>query len=315
MQRRRAHAAGHVDDRDERLGLQGGGHRQLLVALVRGLQGPRGRRLVRAGDPLPRRARPAEHPAGRLLPAGERLHVGRVLVADRSDAQHRLHRGRLPRRRRAPHRSEGRPLHDVDAHRARSPLPGSPTTPAYLASDTWQFACPWTGVVARRIASSRTTSPGHPRYRPSMRFAPTDVGFIADPYRDYEELRRSAPVVYDEATDHWLISRYARRRRAPARSPVRPHLPPHVVPRGDGQADAAGLARAVLGPDQRRDPGHGAARPHPRAQARRRRRSRPGSSSPSGPASTRSSTGCSTRWRAPESSTCCRRWPSRSRSS
>ncbi len=42
-----------------------------------------------------------------------------------------------------------------------------------------------------------------------MRFAPTDVGFIADPYRDYDELRRSAPVVYDEATDHWLISRYA----------------------------------------------------------------------------------------------------------
>jgi cytochrome P450 len=41
-----------------------------------------------------------------------------------------------------------------------------------------------------------------------MRFAPTDVGFIGDPYPDYEELRRSAPVVYDEATDHWLISRY-----------------------------------------------------------------------------------------------------------
>jgi cytochrome P450 len=41
-----------------------------------------------------------------------------------------------------------------------------------------------------------------------MRFAPTDVGFIADPYRDYEELRRSAPVAYDEATDHWLVSRY-----------------------------------------------------------------------------------------------------------
>ena len=41
-----------------------------------------------------------------------------------------------------------------------------------------------------------------------MRFAPTDVGFIGDPYGDYEELRRSAPVVYDEATDHWLISRY-----------------------------------------------------------------------------------------------------------
>jgi cytochrome P450 len=42
-----------------------------------------------------------------------------------------------------------------------------------------------------------------------MRFAPTDVGFIADPYPDYEELRRFAPVVYDEATDHWLVSRYA----------------------------------------------------------------------------------------------------------
>ena len=41
-----------------------------------------------------------------------------------------------------------------------------------------------------------------------MRFAPTDVGFIGDPYRDYEELRRAAPIVYDEATDHWLISRY-----------------------------------------------------------------------------------------------------------
>jgi cytochrome P450 len=41
-----------------------------------------------------------------------------------------------------------------------------------------------------------------------MRFAPTDVGFIADPYGEYDELRRSAPVVYDEATDHWLVSRY-----------------------------------------------------------------------------------------------------------
>ena len=41
-----------------------------------------------------------------------------------------------------------------------------------------------------------------------MRFAPTDVGFIADPYREYAELRHLAPVVYDEATDHWLISRY-----------------------------------------------------------------------------------------------------------
>ena len=41
-----------------------------------------------------------------------------------------------------------------------------------------------------------------------MRFAPTDVGFIADPYGDYAELRERAPVLYDELTDHWLVSRY-----------------------------------------------------------------------------------------------------------
>ena len=42
-----------------------------------------------------------------------------------------------------------------------------------------------------------------------MRFAPWDVDFIADPYGDYAELREHAPVRYDEATDHWLVSRYA----------------------------------------------------------------------------------------------------------
>ncbi|HYY08953.1 MAG TPA: cytochrome P450 [Actinomycetota bacterium] len=41
-----------------------------------------------------------------------------------------------------------------------------------------------------------------------MRFAPTDVDFIADPYEDYAELRRSSPILYDEATDHWLVARY-----------------------------------------------------------------------------------------------------------
>ncbi len=39
-------------------------------------------------------------------------------------------------------------------------------------------------------------------------FAPTDLAFIAEPYGVYEELRRRAPVHYDEATDHWLVSRY-----------------------------------------------------------------------------------------------------------
>jgi cytochrome P450 len=39
-------------------------------------------------------------------------------------------------------------------------------------------------------------------------FAPQDPAFIADPYPVYVELRERAPVVYDEATDHWLVSRY-----------------------------------------------------------------------------------------------------------
>ena len=41
-----------------------------------------------------------------------------------------------------------------------------------------------------------------------MHFAPTDLDFIADPYPVYAELRAEEPVRYDEATDHWLISRY-----------------------------------------------------------------------------------------------------------
>jgi cytochrome P450 len=40
-------------------------------------------------------------------------------------------------------------------------------------------------------------------------FAPDDLAFIADPYPVYAELRERAPVVHDEATDHWLVSRYA----------------------------------------------------------------------------------------------------------
>jgi cytochrome P450 len=39
-------------------------------------------------------------------------------------------------------------------------------------------------------------------------FAPDDLGFVANPYHVYAELRRLAPVVYDEGTDHWLVSRY-----------------------------------------------------------------------------------------------------------
>jgi unspecific monooxygenase len=39
-------------------------------------------------------------------------------------------------------------------------------------------------------------------------FAPNELAFIADPYPVYHELRERAPVHYDEATDHYLISRY-----------------------------------------------------------------------------------------------------------
>ncbi len=39
-------------------------------------------------------------------------------------------------------------------------------------------------------------------------FAPNDPAFIADPYPVYAHLREHAPVLYDEATDHYLVSRY-----------------------------------------------------------------------------------------------------------
>ncbi len=41
-----------------------------------------------------------------------------------------------------------------------------------------------------------------------MSFAPADIGFVADPYPAYAELRREDPVRYDEGTDHWLVARY-----------------------------------------------------------------------------------------------------------
>jgi cytochrome P450 len=46
--------------------------------------------------------------------------------------------------------------------------------------------------------------------RPSdLGWAPWDLTFIADPYPVYAELRELAPIAYDDATDHWLVSRYA----------------------------------------------------------------------------------------------------------
>jgi cytochrome P450 len=42
----------------------------------------------------------------------------------------------------------------------------------------------------------------------AMGFAPWDPAFVADPYPAYTRLRERAPVAYDPATDHWLVSRY-----------------------------------------------------------------------------------------------------------
>ena len=39
-------------------------------------------------------------------------------------------------------------------------------------------------------------------------FQPDDLGFIADPYPVYAELRERAPIWYHEPTDHWLVSRF-----------------------------------------------------------------------------------------------------------
>ncbi len=40
-------------------------------------------------------------------------------------------------------------------------------------------------------------------------FQPLEIGFIANPYPAYDELRRAGRIHYDERTDHWLITRHA----------------------------------------------------------------------------------------------------------
>lgn len=40
-------------------------------------------------------------------------------------------------------------------------------------------------------------------------FLPDDPGFVANPYPVYERLREDHPVLYDDATNHWLVSRWA----------------------------------------------------------------------------------------------------------
>jgi cytochrome P450 len=40
-------------------------------------------------------------------------------------------------------------------------------------------------------------------------FAPTDPGFVADPYPAYAALRAAGRVLYDERSDHWLVPHHA----------------------------------------------------------------------------------------------------------
>ncbi|MBI4259454.1 MAG: hypothetical protein HY658_02705, partial [Actinobacteria bacterium] len=35
-------------------------------------------------------------------------------------------------------------------------------------------------------------------------FVPSDLGFVANPYPVYRELRDRFPVLHDDDTDHWL---------------------------------------------------------------------------------------------------------------
>ena len=39
-------------------------------------------------------------------------------------------------------------------------------------------------------------------------FVPSDLSFVANPYPVYAKMRGRAPILYDESTDHWLVSRY-----------------------------------------------------------------------------------------------------------
>ena len=40
-------------------------------------------------------------------------------------------------------------------------------------------------------------------------FDPSDPDFVADPYPAYGRLRGSTPIMYDSATDHWLLTRFS----------------------------------------------------------------------------------------------------------
>ena len=57
-------------------------------------------------------------------------------------------------------------------------------------------------MATKRAEGGRQAKPSE------LGFAPWDVSFVANPYPAYTELRRRHPVLYDDTTDHWLISRH-----------------------------------------------------------------------------------------------------------
>jgi cytochrome P450 len=63
-------------------------------------------------------------------------------------------------------------------------------------------------TIGRRMATKRAEGPEQQIAARVVGFAPWDVSFVANPYPVYTILREHHPVLYDEATDHWLISRY-----------------------------------------------------------------------------------------------------------
>ena len=56
--------------------------------------------------------------------------------------------------------------------------------------------------VGPELARSSDASPR------ALGFDPGNISFVADPYPVYRRLREHAPIVYDESTDHWLVTRH-----------------------------------------------------------------------------------------------------------
>ena len=122
-----------------------------------------------------------------------------------------------------------------------------------------------TPPIDRALRSGGATPPADSL---ELGYDPWDHGFIADPYPALGRLRDQAPVVYDERTNQWLVSRHADvnallRDRRLGRSYL------HVATHEEwGRTAATGRPGAVLGSPRRPDDRHGAARPHPAPAAR-----------------------------------------------